>query len=532
MQHAKNDSLIPGRDSPPVQRMLALARCPPIANLRHVFNTYRYIVALALTRLICSMAVEQAGPTHGIAATNGLINGPVYLQHMHARVLCMSECERLLYLNNGRFPGFLIKIHVFSNHSSAAQLNNDPAAEYCTAHFSIRRNGIILGGAELELPPLYHILQGDFDNPFHEPFSDIPFNIHLQTLVALVEVEISSWTCAGHSAKVVPPTPIRIGSRSVVMQWAETLQEESTGLAQETVAPSHNLENCEYSVMHTAVMVSWMMSLKRRPERWEWGRASAAHAGLDVARWLVVDGRREDARSCIDIETAFARGLGVSSIQPYTALAAALSHKLLHKAIAQHGPYAGLCASPQSLGGHEHGPGGNSSLSCDALLAPLNLSRSMDSGVDWVVVVEDDLLPNVTAADLHKVVQAIPLNFDLVWLGHCPCIWNGPGALPGQHAPVVSVSISHGRVVQLWRGAASCLHAYAVNPSSTHITSTFINLFDGVQWKPACEREYLRCLVAVVVPLEAADLVRSINGLPGMFDQNKELVSEIHNAPL
>jgi hypothetical protein len=126
------------------------------------------------------------------------------------------------------------------------------------------------------------------------------------------------------------------------MQWAETWQEESTGLAQEPVAPSRNLDNCEYSITHTALMVSWIMSLKRRPERWEWGRASAALAGLDVARWLVVDGRREDARSCIEIDTAFARGLGVSSIQPYTALAAALSHNLLHKAIAQLGPYAGL----------------------------------------------------------------------------------------------------------------------------------------------------------------------------------------------
>jgi hypothetical protein len=472
------------------------------------------------------MAAEQADPTHGIAATNGLIDGPMYLQHLQANVLCMSECERLLYLNDGKFPGLLIKFHIFSNHSSAAQLNNDPAAERCTAQVSVRRNGIILGDAEVELPPLYHILQHD------EYFPDIQFNIHPQTFVALFEVEISSWACAGPSGKVVPPAPIRIGSRSVVMQWAETWQEESTGLVQETVAPSHKFESCEYSVMHTAVMVSWMMSLKRRPERWEWGRASAALAGLDVARWLVVDGRRDDARSCIDIETAFARSLGVSSVQPYTALSAALSHKLLHKAIAERGPYAGLCASPQSLGGHELGPGGNSSLSCDALLAPVNISRSIDSGVDWVVVVEDDLLPNVTAADLQKVVQAIPLNFDLVWLGHCPCIWNGPGALPGQHAPVISVSISHDRVVQLWRGVASCLHAYAVNPSSTHITSTFINLFDGVQWKPACEREYLRCLVAVVVPLEGADLVRSINGLPGMFDQNKELVSEIHNAPL
>ena len=73
------------------------------------------------------------------------------LQHMQALVLCMSQCERLLYLNNGKFPGFLIKFHIFSNHSSAAQLTNDAAAERCTAHFSIRRNGIILGGAEVEL---------------------------------------------------------------------------------------------------------------------------------------------------------------------------------------------------------------------------------------------------------------------------------------------------------------------------------------------------------------------------------------------
>ena len=146
----------------------------------------------------------------------------------------MSQCERLLYLNHGKFPGFLIKFHIFSNHSSAAQLNNDAAAERCSAHFSIRRNGIMLGGAELVLPPRYHILQGDFDNPFHEPFSDIPFNTHLQTLVALVEVEMSGWTCAGHSAKVVPPAPIRIGSRSVVMQWGRNFARRKHGLSSRT----------------------------------------------------------------------------------------------------------------------------------------------------------------------------------------------------------------------------------------------------------------------------------------------------------
>jgi len=31
---------------------------------------------------------------------------------------------------------------------------------------------------------------------------------------------------------------------------------------------------------------------------------------------------------------------------------------------------------------------------------------------------------------------------------------------------------------------------------------------------------------------DAAPHVQSINGLPGMFDQNKDLVSEIHQAPL
>jgi len=508
--------------------MLALARCPPSAHGWHASNAF--LVALALSSLFCSMIAEHIDTSdlvYGTSTALEAIDGPIYLQHLRTLVLCMAECERVLHFNDDKQPAWLIKFHVFSNHSSAAQLNKDPATERCMVELSIRQNGIIAGRLDIELPPLYHIFHLDSANLFAEPVA------HRQTFIALFEVEITSWTCARHAGKVVPPEPIRIGSRSVFMQWGgETLQEESISSVLDNTFPSHHLESCNDAVMDTAVMVSWMMSLKRRPERWEWGRTSAALAGLDVARWLVVDGRREDARRCIDSETAFARGLGVRSIQPYTALAAALSHKLLHRAIAERGPYAGLCASSQSLGGREHGPGRDSVLSCDTLLAPVNLSRSVDSGVDWVVVVEDDLLPNVTAADLQQVVQAIPLNFDIVWLGHCPCIWNGPAALPHQLAPVVSVGISHNRVVQLWRGSASCLHAYAVNPSSTHITSSFINLFDGVQWKPACEREYLRCLVAVVVPLEAAEHVRSINGLPGMFDQNKQLVSEIHNAPL
>ena len=314
------------------------------------------------------------------------------------------------------------------------------------------------------------------------------------------------------------------------MTWAPVYLEESD--LGPRAAATHDLIGQEELQIESSLMVSWMMSLKRRSERWEFGRASAARAGLDVARWLVVDGRRDDARSCIDSVTAFARALDVRSIQPYTALAAALSHKLLHAAVAEHGAHAGLSTSQQPFAGREHGPGMNDSLSCDTLLLPTNLSRSVDTGAEWVVVVEDDLLPNVTADDLRTVMRAIPLNFDLIWLGHCPCIWNGPAALPGEVAPVASVSISSGRVVQLWRGSASCLHAYAVNPSSAHVTSSFINLFEGVQWKPACEGRFMRCLVAVVIPFDAAARVQSINGLPGMFDQNKELISEIHKAPL
>jgi hypothetical protein len=295
---------------------------------------------------------------------------------------------------------------------------------------------------------------------------------------------------------------------------------------------THASKRCEQPHPESALMVSWMMSLKRRPERWKWGRAAAARAGLEVGRWLVVDGRLDDVRRCIDSETAFARSMDVKSIQPYTALSAALSHKLLHKAVAEHGPHAGLCASSESFAGREHGPGISDSHACEELLPPTRLSRSVEAEVDWVVVVEDDLLPNVTAADLQLVMRAIPLNVDLVWLGHCPCIWNGPASLPDEVAPVASIAISDGRVVQLWRGFASCLHAYAVNPSSTYVTSSYIHLFDGVQWKPACEKGFLRCLVAVVVPEDAAPHVQSINGLPGMFDQNKELVSEIHQAPL
>jgi hypothetical protein len=148
----------------------------------------------------------------------------------------------------------------------------------------------------------------------------------------------------------------------------------------------------------------------------------------------------------------------------------------------------------------------NSTLSCDALLAPVDLIRSVETNVDWVVIVEDDLLPNVTAADVQLVMQAMPLNFDLIWLGHCPCVWNGPAALPGEFAPVASIGISQDRVVQLWRGFASCLHAYAVNPSS-----------GGSGHNEADENEEVHGKWNwAVTPLDAAD-GRGKNGLPSLM---------------
>jgi hypothetical protein len=447
---------------------------------------------------------------------------------MQARFLCIAECERLVYNSNGAFPTSLpVKLHIFSNVSSAVALNSDIATERCVLHVDVRNNGVLLAQHEFQVPPLYQVFetliffQGEASRHSKQ-----------QTFFFDFTVDISSWICARHSAKVVPAAPIRIGSRSAALHWAPSLLSDDAATVEVASKAAHFPENYGNSLGDVPSITSFMMSLQRRPERWQWGRASAARAGLDVTRWLVVDGRRDDARSCIDNATAFARSLEVRSIQPYTALAAALSHKLLHVAIAQHGAHAGLVASHPPFADREIGPGLNSSLSCDVLLASVNLSRSADSDADWVVVVEDDLLPNVTAADMRLVMAAIPLDFDLIWLGHCPCIWNGPAALPGEAAPVASVGISQGRDVQLWRGFASCLHAYAVNPFSTHVTSALINLFDGVQWRNACESGFLRCLVAVVVSSDTAALVRSINGLPGMFDQNKELVSEIHNAPL
>ena len=506
-----------------------LLRYRPLAPRSHALNAL--LSALVVACLARSMAAQPVGSTIGVSAVETIMDGPSYLQHMHARILCIAECERLLYVDSASFPrSIFYTLHVYSNHSSALELSSDSSTERCVMTVNVRKNGVLFWEVDVHSPPLYQIFQVLFvftaDSDFH--FS----NPKYQTYVYNFEVEISSWICERHSTKVVPAAPIRIGARSAAVRWASSLLHDGSDAAQDAATSAHPPENHQEPPTHSALMVSWMMSLQRRPERWEWGRASAARAGLDVARWLVVDGRRDDARSCIDSVTAFARGLGVRSIQPYTALSAALSHKLLHRAIAEHGAFAGLSTPHQLIAGREHGPGMNSTLSCDALLAPVDLIRSVETNVDWVVIVEDDLLPNVTAADVQLVMQAMPLNFDLIWLGHCPCVWNGPAALPGEFAPVASIGISQDRVVQLWRGFASCLHAYAVNPSSTHVTSSMINLFDGVQWRSACRSEFLRCLVAVVVPFDSAEHVRSINGLPGMFEQNKELVSEIHNAPL
>jgi hypothetical protein len=494
-----------------------------------------FSATLALASLFCSTTEGQVeiGDAPNALVMEALMDGPVYLQHVRARILCMAECERVLYTSNAavreeRLPlSMPIKLHIFFNHSSAIELNREDTTEHCDAEFHVRVSGVKAAWFGARLPPLYHIVEYDL------PLDTLR---NAKSLNSSIQVEIASWICSRHSARVIPPAPVTIESHSLFIGWAPALAVDGADMHQQaeaTTAPlTHASESCEQPPAESTLMVSWMMSLQRRPERWKWGRAAAARVGLDVGRWLVVDGRRDDVRRCIDSETAFARSLDVRSIQPYTALSAALSHKLLHKAVAEHGPHAGLRSSSQPFAGREHGPGMSSSHSCDELLPPTRLSRSVEAEVDWVVVVEDDLLPNVTAMDLQLVMRAIPLNIDLIWLGHCPCIWNGPASLSDEVAPAVSIRISDGRVVQLWRGFASCLHAYAVNPSSTYVTSSYIHLFDGVQWRPACEKGFLRCLVAVVVPEYAAAHVQSINGLPGMFDQNKELVSEIHQALL
>jgi hypothetical protein len=242
----------------------------------------------------------------------------------------MAECEHLLYISNGNMPNKLdVKFHVFSNWSLAPELSKDSNTERCTVDFSILENGRFAGHFGIDLPPLYHIMS------FHveEPFRAFAFDPHRQTFFAHFELEVSGWKCGRHFAKALPPEPIRIASRSLIVRWSSDFDGESIDLpAHSPSSANHqsNVNSYEESLTGSAIVVSWMLSLKRRPERWDWGRATAARAGLDVARWLVVDGRRSDARSCIDSETAFARSLEVRSIQPYTALSCALSHKLLH----------------------------------------------------------------------------------------------------------------------------------------------------------------------------------------------------------
>lgn len=487
--------------------------------------------ALVFILLFCAVAPRQVAASNYNSTASELADGPEFLQHLQAFMLCLSDCENLIFINEGVYPSnFRIKIHVFSSHPTALQLSSDASTERCDVEFRILERGVFSGSFGALFPPLYHVAMF-FER---DPFRDTPRHQLHQTLFFHFDVDVTSWRCGRHAAKVVPSSPIRISSQSVFMQLDGDHEvdpaQPAASLALATDDTSTDFTPA-MSASDSVVVVSWMVSLKRHDDRWRWGSTAAASVGLRVRRWLAVDGKLDTVRKCIDVDTSFARSFALpagSEIQPYSALACALSHKLLHRAIATAGPLAGAAVRHVTDADLERGPGSDSDISCETLRPPANLTNSAKSDVDWVVVMEDDVVPDITADDMRSVMQRIPLDFDLIWLGHCACNWNGPAALPGEVAPVVSVDISRGRVVQLWRGSASCLHAYAVNPSSTHVTSSFVNMFEGVQWKPACEGKYLRCLVAVVVSYDDASYVEFINGLPGLFLQNKAFPSEIH----
>jgi hypothetical protein len=487
--------------------------------------------ALVLIFLFDAIAPRQVAASNYNTTAFQLADGPEFLQHLQAFILCLSDCKNLIFINEGVYPStFRIKIHVFSSHPSALQLSSDASTERCDIAFSILERGVFAGSFGGGFPPLYFVAMF----LVRDPFRDTPRHQLHQTLFFHFDIDVTSWKCGRHAAKVVPSSPIRISSQSVFMKIERDPEVDHVQHAASFALAPGDISadfTAAMSASDSVVVVSWMVSLKRHAERWRWGSTAASSVGLLVRRWLAVDGRLEAVRKCIDIDTSFARAFTLppgSEIQPYSALACALSHKLLHRTIATSGPFAGVPARHVTDADRHHGPGNESDISCEALRPPENLTTSAKSDVDWVVVMEDDVQPDITADDMRIVLQTIPLNFDLIWLGHCACNWNGPAALPGEVAPVVSVGISRGRVVQLWRGWASCTHAYAVNPSSTHVTSSFINMFEGVQWKPACEGKYLRCLVAVVVSYGDAAYVEFINGLPGLFLQNKDLASEIH----
>lgn len=486
---------------------------------------------LVLIVLVGAITPSLVAASNYNTAAIGLADGPEFLQHLQAFILCLSDCENLIFINEGVFPSnFRIKIHVFSSHPSALLLSSNASTERCDIEFSILERGAFAGSFGALFPPLYHVTV----LLLQDPFRDTPRDQLHQKFFFHFDIYVTSWKCGRHPAKVFPTSPIRISSQSVYMTRERDSEVEDIEHDASFTLASHDISadfSDAVSASDSVVVVAWMVSLKRHTDRWQWGSAAASGVGLRVRRWLAVDGKLDAVRKCIDVDTSFARAFALpagSEIQPYAALACALSHKLLHWAIATTGPFVGVPVGHAPDAVREHGPGVESDISCETLRPPANLTTSVKSAVDWVVVMEDDVLPDVTADDMRSVLQTIPLNYDLIWLGHCACNWNGPAALPGQVAPVATVGISRGRVVQLWRGSASCLHAYAVNPSSTHVTSSFINVFEGVKWKPACEGKYLRCLVAVVVSDDAAAHVEFINGLPGLFLQNKELGSEIH----
>ena len=177
-----------------------------VATLAHTFLVYSLIQR-------CGLVATADLPNDEAAQ---LIDGPSYLHHLQAFVLCMSECENLVYISDGSFPSaLLIKFHVFSNWSSAHDVNKGNNTEQCTVDFVIREQGVFHGHFGIQFPPLYHVV------PYlkHNPFRDLPFAALRQTLFNHIELEVASWFCARHSAKVVPSTPIRIASRTLFLKW-------------------------------------------------------------------------------------------------------------------------------------------------------------------------------------------------------------------------------------------------------------------------------------------------------------------------
>ena len=163
--------------------------------------------------------VEMVDALNGFAREEVRMDGPPYLQHMQALILCIAECERLIYISDGHPPHtVLMRLHVFSNHSSAPSLNKFNSTEPCKVEVVVRRNGVMYGSAELQLPHLYHILEMPIILGDHNALTST--DIKLQTLVHHFDVEIASWLCARHSSIIQPSVPVRIGFRSVRLTLA------------------------------------------------------------------------------------------------------------------------------------------------------------------------------------------------------------------------------------------------------------------------------------------------------------------------